>query len=125
MTVQSIHTAAHHAYLDPMTGCGVLVLPVPDDDVWCHGLGTCPASAVSLHCSDLDAMIRALALVGWTPADPEEPDFDIFLHVGKDAEGRVAVALVGADPICSQPTMSECEDAHVELLRHAGVTVFV
>jgi hypothetical protein len=57
--MQTITFAAHAAYLDPMTGKGLLVRPHPADDL--------TVGMVSLHAADWDGFIALLAGLGWEP----------------------------------------------------------
>lgn len=109
--MQTIKFAAHVAYLDPMTGTGLLVRPKPADDLSLDGV-------VSLHAADSDAAIAHLRALGWEPTEGEDglPLFD-----GITTDGREVCGLYGREPITSMPLLAECAEAGEELARLAGV----
>jgi hypothetical protein len=112
--MQTITFASHVAYLDPMTGGGLLVRPKPADDL--------SLSMVSLHAADWDAAIAHLRGLGWEPAEDEDGD-ETPRFAGVTADGRDAILLRTDEPITSRPTPEECADADEELARVAGLTV--
>jgi hypothetical protein len=101
--------ACHTAYLEPFTGQGELVLPLPADDM--HMTGP------SLHASDWDAVIDDLTANGWQPSENEWGGW-IFDDVTVD--GRDIIGLYGLDPIISDPSLEEIGRASAELLALAG-----
>ena len=110
--MHTIKFAAHVAYLDPMTGEGLLVRPHHADDL---GLGM-----VSLHAADWDAAIAHLRGLGW---EPTADDDDTPMLAGVTADGRDVIGLYGREPITSMPTLSETSGAMHELARLAGMTL--
>ncbi|MFI7068404.1 hypothetical protein ACIBL3_45975 [Kribbella sp. NPDC050124] len=57
--------AAHTAYLDPVTGMGLLVTPRPEDDVDWSPEGVA-AIGLSLQMADRTSALETLADAGWT-----------------------------------------------------------
>jgi hypothetical protein len=108
--MQTITFAAHVAYLDPMTGEGLLVRPKPADDL---GLGM-----PSLHAADWDHVIAELDRLGWEPSEDDDglPMFD-----GMTTDGREIVGLYGRESITSMPSLAECAEASGELASMAGL----
>lgn len=124
MTIQTITYASHTAWLDPMTGQGLLIMPSAEEDLWLDVPPEgAPASAVSLQCADFDAAVGDLGRRGWVLSEPEDPDWDTWLYVGVTADGGMAIGLMGLDPIITDPTIAEMAEADAELLVLAGVTV--
>lgn len=76
-----IATAAHLARLDPITGCGVLVMPDADDDVAMPG----DPLSTTLHQADLSAIVAHLSLMGWEPLGSELGDWE---REGVTTDGR-------------------------------------
>jgi hypothetical protein len=108
--MHTIQFAAHVAYLDPMTGEGLLVRPRPEDDLSLGGVG--------LHESDWGRVIAELDRLGWEPTEDDDglPMFD-----GMTTDGREVVGLYGREPITSMPSRMELADADVELGSMAGL----
>lgn len=124
-SVQTVATAAHVAYLNPMTGIGMLVCPRPDDDMRgpavpgrvVNGLQT--VQRASLHESDRDAIVRRLYELGWTFAEDESGS---EIAEGATADGREVLGLLcSAEPIIARPTMEELAAAHGELCSVVGL----
>ena len=111
--VETITYACHVAYLDPMTGEGLLILPNPDDDV--PGLTDRP---LSLHAADWDQVMADLDRRGW---EPSQGDHGELLYVGKTIDGREAIGLYGRDPIVSMPSAEQAASASAALLEAAQV----
>jgi hypothetical protein len=111
-TMQTLTFAAHAAYLDPMTGEGLLVRPKPADDL--------SLSMVSLHAADWDAAIAHLRGLGW---EPTADDDSTPMLAGVTADGRDVIGLYGREPISTMPTLAECAGACEELASLAGVTL--
>jgi len=110
--MQTLTFAAHTAYLDLMTGTGLLVRPDPADDQWLDGM-------VSLHAADWDSAMDRLRGLGWEPLESEEDDGTMFAGVTQD--GRDTIALYGHEPITSMPSIMEIGEATEELARVAGI----
>ncbi|WP_432937473.1 hypothetical protein ACQPXM_25140 [Kribbella sp. CA-253562] len=114
--MQIVSFAVHRAYLDPLTGSGVLVCPDPDEDldppgdplgerVWLPSLGeygfkgsTVPALA------DWETAIRRLYDIAWMPLEHEYGDPQV---VGQSNDGRSAVGLYSEASIIGGPTLIE------------------
>ena len=111
MTIQTVRYAAHTAYLEPFTGEGLLVLPLPSHDMHVSG--------PSLHESDWEAVIDDLVANGWQPSEDEETGEWVF--DGDTADGRDAIGLYGLDPIIGNPSLDERIRALTELMVLAGV----
>ena len=109
----TIQFASHVAYLDPMTGSGLLVMPRPEDDL---ALG----DGVGLHEADWSRVIAELDRLGWEPTEDDDglPMFD-----GMTTDGREVIGLYCREPITTMPTLAECAEADEELARLAGMTV--
>jgi len=111
--MNTITFASHVAYIDPWTGEGLLVRPIPSDDLSLGGM-------VSLHAADWDAAIAHLRGLGW---EPTADDDGSPMLVGVTADGRDVIALYGREPVSSLPSIRECAEASQELMRLAGLTV--
>lgn len=92
--VTTITTASHTAYLDPITGEGLLVLPNPLEDM------RDPFSAGSLNESDWGAMMQRLDSLGWEPSEGVDGS---LVEVGSTRDGNTVVGLFGLDPIHTEP----------------------
>jgi len=110
--MHTVQLAAHVAYLDPMTGEGLLVRPKPADDL---GL-----SMVSLHAADWDAAIAHLRGLGW---EPTADDDGSPMLAGITADGRDIIGLYELEPITTMPTLAEAAEATEELAKLAGMTL--
>jgi hypothetical protein len=110
--MHTIQFASHVAYLNPMTGEGLLVRPKPADDL---SLGM-----VSLHESDWHRVIAELDRLGWEPTEDDDglPMFD-----GMTTDGREVIGLYGREPVTTMPTLTEAVEATEELARLAGMTL--
>ena len=106
----TVRYACHTAYLEPFTGEGLLVLPLPAEDM--HMTGP------SLHASDWEAVIDNLTANGWQPSESETGEW-VFDDVTVD--GRDIISLYGLDPIISDPSLEERCRALAELMVLAGV----
>ena len=98
--MMTIETACHRADLDPLTGCGYLTRPLPEDDL------------MGLHGADWNAMIRLLAGHGWEPTEDEHGD---VCPVGYSEDGREVIGLYGRDPIISSATVAQLSAAFADL----------
>lgn len=105
--IHTIETGAHTAYLHPMSGMGLLVLPLPTDNVW---LGV-----ESIHQSDWNEMMRRLDAMGYEPSDAE--DGSILYETITTRDGRAVVGLYGREPVVSDPSLDEMAEASVALTR--------
>lgn len=108
----TISTASHTAYLDPMTGEGLLLLPDPGTDVrhpFAHG---------SAHEADWTVMVRRLDGLGWEPTADEDGS---MLEAGTTADGLTVVGLYGLDPIKSMPSMEDQAQSGQALAALAGL----
>lgn len=105
-----IRTAAHVAYLHPLTGEGLLILPHPEQDVRDPFAG--PRSA-SLHASDWQAIVSQLRGEGWEPSEDEDGG---WVDEGLSYDGRQIIGLYGWDPITSDPALDVLVNASAELI---------
>lgn len=110
--MNTITFASHVAYLDPMTGEGLLVRPIPSDDL--------SLSMVSLHAADWDAAIAHLRELGYEPTADDDGG---PMLAGVTADGRDVIGLYGREPISTMPTLSEAAEATEELARLAGMAL--
>jgi hypothetical protein len=110
--MNTVTFAAHVAYLDPMTGEGLLVRPKPADDL--------SLSMPSLHAAAWDHVIAELDRLGWEPTADDDglPMFD-----GMTTDGREVVGLYGREPVTTMPTLAEGAEAMHELAHMAGMTL--
>jgi hypothetical protein len=111
--MHTITFAAHVAYLDPMTGEGLLVRPHPADDLSLSGMA-------SLHAADWDHVIAELDRLGWEPLESEEAD-GTPMFAGMTTDGREVIALYGCEPVTSIPSIMELGEAGTELASMADV----
>jgi hypothetical protein len=88
--MQSVAFASHVALLDPLTGEGLLVLPLAADD-----LGD-PLGGRSLHEVEWSGVVRHLDSLGWEPSQAEDGG---LCFVGCTREGREVVGLFGREPV--------------------------
>lgn len=109
--MHEISTAVHTAYLDPMTGLGMLVRPEPDHDVP-RLLGMARTVLLpdpdrpgqdmrawvgeSLFGADWDAMMRRRDELGWEPSEDEYGGVPV--HAGTTPDGREVIGLYGREP---------------------------
>ena len=106
--------AGHVAHLDPLTGEGLLVRPLPADDM------PDPLAGPSLHEVEWGAVMRHLDGLGWEPSEDEGGD---LCHLGYTQDGREVVGLYGREPVTSMPSIPEQAAALDSLLERVGVTV--
>ena len=109
--VVKVETACHAAYLDLLTGSGLLVLPKSRDDLF---LG----SPHTLHAADWHAMIEHLDDMGW---EPSQDEFGDMTEDGTTLDGREVVGLYGLDRIIAQPSLGEYVEAFDRLRRAVGM----
>ena len=107
----TIRFACHVAHLDPMTGSGLLVLPLPDEDV--------TLGLPSLHESAWGHALAKLDRVGWELAEDENGG---LCHEGYTKDGREIVGLYGREPVISDPSLEECADAFARLRVFVGAS---
>jgi hypothetical protein len=105
--------ACHFAYLDPMTGSGLLVLPDPAHDVPPVGAGS------SLHAAAWNHAMTQLDGMGWELSEDE--DSDCWSYVGRTVEGRDVIGLYGREPVTTRPTLDEDVEAWGQLAALAGL----
>ena len=108
--VQTVAFASHVAYLDPLTGEGLLVLPPAADD-----LGD-PLGGCSLHEVEWGAVVRHLDALGWEPAEGDDGG---LCHVGTTRYGREVIGLYGREPVVSLLSIPEQATALHDLGRLA------
>lgn len=82
--------AAHVVYLAPLSGDGLLVRPLPSDDL------DLPGSPYSLHAVDWDARVTRLFELDWELS--EESDGEPIIE-GRLADGREVLGLIAREPI--------------------------
>ena len=129
--MNTITIAAHvEAYLDPMTGAGLLVIPHPEDlDPGFDALVTTMEeiearkqvardSGVRPHETDWSYAIAELDRLGYEPAEAEDGD---ICYGGDTLDGRSVFGLYGREPITSMPSPGECAEAFRELESMADV----
>lgn len=91
-TVTKIATGVcHTAYLDAMSGAGVLVCPPRSEDLRVSGGAT-------FQEADWDASMRALWALGWQPTEDDEGEWH---HLGDTPAGHRLINLCNPDPISS------------------------
>ncbi|MFR9777300.1 hypothetical protein ACL02O_14740 [Micromonospora sp. MS34] len=110
--IETVTYASHTAHLDPMTGEGLLVLPLVADDI------EPVAGVVSLHAADWDHAIGDLGRRGW---EPSEDDGGGLVPVGTTANGRSVIGLYGREPVISAPSIDQAAEALRDLLAVAQV----
>lgn len=111
--METIAYACHTAYLDPMTGSGLLVRPNPRDDIYPGGLSG------SLHEADWNHAMKDLDARGWEPSENE--DGDGWVLAGHTKEGNEVIGLYGREPIIGDPSIEQMAEAFNELHRLVGV----
>jgi hypothetical protein len=109
--VHVLNLNTHTAYLDPISGEGFLVLPLPGDDLDLDG--------VSLHGSAELHALRELESLGYELTEDE--DGYPWLPVGYTADGRQVVGLCGLDPIVSDFDVELCTAALAEFSELVGL----
>jgi hypothetical protein len=109
--MNTIRFATCTAYIDPITGEGLLVMARPEDDLTLGGVG--------LHEADWNHAIAELDRLGW---EPTEEDGGVC-YDGDTMDGRAVIGLGCREPITTMPTLTECAEATGKLARMAGMTV--
>ncbi len=121
MTVQTASFACHRVHTHPV-GIGAITMPHPSADSWMPTSGEgAPASSISLHAADWDAVVSWLVRQGWelVEAQWDDPDSDgMFRMLGIDREGREAIAV---SRVGSVVTLKDVREAEAELSAHAGI----
>ncbi len=109
-----VELGLHTAYLDPLTGTGLLVLPLPELDVpplstTFVDLAQCPqregfvwAEGLSLQRADQLAALDELKQLGWMLID-HEGQINV---AGRTRDGQMAVRLIGNDPVIAEPDIT-------------------
>lgn len=130
--MRTLNFVVHTAYLDPMTGSGLLVQPHPDEDidppdgilgerVWLPSIGQYGHQpALSLHWADWESAMRELHQINWSLLEGDDGLPEI---VGSTNDGRQAIGLYCEDSLISSPTIPEIDSALRELSRLAGVNL--
>jgi hypothetical protein len=113
--MNTITFAVHVAYLDPMTGQGLLVMARPEDDLSLGGGG--------LHEADWDHAIAELDRLGWEPTEDDEDEEIGVCYDGDTLDGRAVIGLYGREPITPLASIRECGEANQELMRLAGLAL--
>lgn len=115
--------AAHvEAYLHPMTGAGLLVLPHPEDlkdntpvatmeEIEARKQATLDGG-VRPHETDWSHALTELDRLGYEPAEHEDGD---VCYGGDTLDGRSVFGFYGREPITSIPSPEECAEAFREL----------
>ncbi|WP_433373847.1 hypothetical protein ACQPZX_02700 [Actinoplanes sp. CA-142083] len=111
--METIAYACHTAYLDPMTGSGLLVRPNPDDDLRTAGPGG------SLQEADWNRAMRDLYARGWAPTEDEDGSWALD---SETPDGREVVGLYGQNSIIEKPSTEQLVAAFAELRQLAGST---
>jgi len=109
--VETIAYACHTAYLNPLTGSGLLVRPRPELDLRTTGL------APSLHEADWNHAMRDLDARGWEPTESERGAIAVDSYM---PDGREVIGLHGRHPIIAEPTIEQELESFAELRRLAG-----
>ena len=118
--MKTITFASHVAYLDPMTGEGLLVLPRPEDDIRDDIDGTAALpSVLSMQEADWGSVIASLDAMGWEPTANED-DGGVW-HNGFTADGREVIGLYCREPIITMAGFDERADAYEALAALAGL----
>ena len=124
-----VELGLHTAYLDPLTGTGLLVLPLPELDVpplsnafvdvaWCtQQEDFVRADGLSLQRADWLAALDELEQLGWVLFD-HEGQIDI---AGRTRGGQVAACLIGDDPIITDPDIATLRSTLAALRFAAGL----
>ncbi|WP_406054451.1 hypothetical protein [Kribbella sp. NBC_00889] len=101
MDVTVVEFAAHAAYLEPVTGMGLLVAPRSEIDVvaaddwwpgetWQTTWKDCPAVGLSVHAADHANALEVLADAGWTLLEAGDGAVQLAGHT---ADGCAAMCL--------------------------------
>lgn len=130
--MHTVTFAAHvEAYLDPMTGVGLLVLPHPEEDPR-SGFDVVATTmeeieilkqvalggGVSPHETEWSYAIAELDRLGYEPAEAKDGD---VCYGGDTLDGRSVFGLYGREPITSTPSPEEYSEAFRELESMADV----
>ncbi|MET7279919.1 hypothetical protein ABZS29_16905 [Kribbella sp. NPDC005582] len=127
--VTIVEFAAHTAYLDPATGTGYLVVPLPERDVaapadvlteaaWSDQLTeTDRGVRLSLHEADRESALAQLAADQWLLLFDEEDRVD---RAGQTHDGRDVLCLHGPPPP-EEPTLEAIRRAVIALDIAVGI----
>jgi len=125
-----ITIAAHvEAYLHPMTGSGLLVIPHPEENfdlavTTMEEIEALKQAALDggigrLHAeSDWDYAVTALDRLGWELTEDDEGD---LCYEGDTLDGRSCFGIYGRESITSMPSFEEIVEAFRELESMADV----
>lgn len=113
--MRTIQFAACVAYIDPMTGEGLLVMARPELDLSLGGVG--------LHEADWNHAIAELDRLGWEPTEDDEDEEVGVCYDGDTLDGRAVIGLYCREPITPMASIRECAEASEELMRLAGLAV--
>lgn len=119
-SVEKIAYACHVAYLDPMTGSGLLVRPNPEDDIATPVKPGEIPQCFSMHEADWNSTIRDLYARGWEPSDDGEDGLALDSMM---PDGREVIGLYGRDSVIEKPTIEEIAASFAELRKLAGSIV--
>lgn len=108
--IHRVPRAACEAFLEPLTGQGMLRLPKPSEDV--HGLG------MGFHAADYDAMVRELDRLGFEPTEGEDGGWCVD---GMNRDGHEVIGLYGRHPIVSDPSIEQMVTASAALAEAVGL----
>jgi hypothetical protein len=97
--VQTLAFASYLAHLDPLSGQGLLVRPLPGDDV------PGPLGGPSLHEVEWSEVVRHLAALGWEPTEGDEPDGTC--RAGFTRDGRKVCGLYAHEALTGLPSIRE------------------
>lgn len=115
--MRSVASACHISFLDDSTGCGVLVRPLPGDDVPSPDMGGC-----TLHEADRRALLWFLDQQGWELIDDDD---ELAGVEGYTADGRMVVGMYGRNPEHVTLDVDVLAESFSELHRLAGVVARV
>jgi len=119
--VTVVEFATHTAYLEPVTGMGVLVVPRPDVDItaaddWCASWNDGPAVGLSVQAADRANALQVLAAAGWTLLEAADGALQLAGHT---ADGCPAVCLY-ADRTTYEQLLAEDYQRGFSALRGAA-----
>lgn len=120
--VRVVDFAAHVAYLEPVTGMGLMVEPRPESDIapapWVERVtwDGDPVVALSLHSADRAHALQRLARAGWTLLEGESDSSEL---AGRTEDGLRAIYLY-ANRTADGPLVLEDFHAAFTALRGAA-----
>ncbi|MFC0624097.1 hypothetical protein [Kribbella deserti] len=119
--VEMIEFAAHTAYLDPLSGAGLLLIPPPRDDLVLPApreFGRHGREPKSLHRADWEYALGELERLGWIIFDDENGVPEV---AGTSADGRLALCLFGDSAVVREPSLVEIARSLSALRRAANI----